>query len=68
MSVFPYYDVWCDGPGPAGDGCDDWCRSATGPTVREARRLAREAGWVHRRGVGDLCPDCARLIDERDRP
>ncbi len=52
MSVFPYYDVWCDGPGPAGDGCDDWCRSATGPTVREARRLAREAGWVHRRGVG----------------
>src|SRR4051812_8031512 len=63
VTVRAYYDVWCDGPGPDGGGCLSWADQATSLlSVRDARKRAKRDGWVHKRGVGDLCPDCQERV------
>ena len=55
MSLSVTTDVFCD-------RCPRWLCGTQGrlrAEGREARRLAREAGWVHRDGL-DLCSTCAR--------
>jgi hypothetical protein len=62
VTVRPYYDVWCDGPGRDGDGCIKWNTEATGDTQSEARKRSLATGWIYKRGVGDLCPECQRRV------
>lgn len=65
MSVRAYWDTWCDGPGPDGNGCLQWADEATSlDSARDARRRAKAWGWIFRRGVGDLCPDCQKRVEE----
>lgn len=56
MSITRIYSVFCDGVQPDGQSCPQWVVETSGGTV-EARRLARNYGWVRREGR-DLCPDC----------
>lgn len=53
MSIVKTLDVQCDA-----DGCLRWAHGDSGfkPSTREARRLARIAGWAFQNGR-DLCPD-----------
>jgi hypothetical protein len=50
VSLSRYVDVWCDA-----EDCAKWCEEATAKTALEARKLARQCGWVHRDGK-DYCP------------
>jgi len=56
MSVTISTDVFCD-------QCGNWIEGVTGakPRHKEARRVAKEAGWSYHpsHGYQDLCPICA---------
>lgn len=51
MSTTKHVTVWCD----VAD-CNQW--EAFGHTATEARKEARQVGWMYRHGL-DLCPQHA---------
>ena len=58
MSVRPYYDVWCD---IEDERCIGWEQTATSPTRRDVRPIAKAHGWSTIRRDGktpDVCPNC----------
>lgn len=63
MSIMLTYSVFCDHlnrePGRPSRLCPRWVAETT-DGIEEARLIAKQAGWVHRKGQ-DLCPmhkDC----------
>lgn len=55
MSTSREITVWCDATNADGQRCQEWINHGMS-TVAEARRLAREDGWVKQKGK-DYCPD-----------